>query len=310
MRRESQQVESAISHGEEVRNALVLVRNIVEGAESLDDMKVALERSRELESRSVRWLDDNLDTFPLCTTPPSIAKWLVAGTSNGVYAEHIIDGVTRHSKISWDGEKLLIHASRIDSPHPDAFILEFERVKCLAERSRYIVFLDLAWSGANPTRVCIEVDGESGRGERFVTLCTGERGPSYLGMGFNIGTADKGTLTSQKFREVPDGKLADMIIETRQCMKSVEIGMVGSGDIWQCDYTFNSVRQSEGTISQFCIYLQEHLIPVNTIFGSVVSGLRGVILAAAHYPISEVKILDCGIIIPMKRKNISTHDDL
>ncbi|XP_050731554.1 tripartite motif containing 13-like isoform X3 [Eriocheir sinensis] len=149
------------------------------------------------------------------------------------------------------------------------------------------VFLDLSWLGCAPRRVHIHLSPDTPRGQQFILLCTGQRGPSYCGSRLfsvrNKGRPGEGV-------EGGDYKSND-----------------GKGDCVLLPGLDKSEYRSSGRAGVVWGY-RGGLFGITTrdcqdggvrshVFGEVVEGLHVVAEAAQHSDIKEVTVMDCGVVL-------------
>ncbi|XP_069954123.1 E3 ubiquitin-protein ligase TRIM13-like isoform X2 [Cherax quadricarinatus] len=160
----------------------------------------------------------------------------------------------------------------------------------ILEPSSTMAFLDLAWGGSTKGRVYIRLRADTGLGRQFMSLCTGNRGSSYLNTKlFRVGNKGwqgkcvKGG-DSKHNTQAAAPPLTDQL---EQYQRSRSAGTVCSP--WGL------------TTSQFIISTRSHThgCQWDYVFGKVVSGLDIVREAVNHMNILEVTVVDCGVVLAL-----------
>lgn len=161
-------------------------------------------------------------------------------------------------------------------------------------------FLDLGWSGLTIGRVIIRLCSDTPRGKQFVLLCTGQLGPSYLNTRL-FRVEDKGRFGERVFGgdyESNDGRGGASLLHPM----GTGYEQAGSeGDVWS--WTQESHRSAQFAIStkDFSVNGSARLICLTgypCVFGKVVKGLEVVKAAINHNSITEVSVVDCGVVLP------------
>ena len=154
------------------------------------------------------------------------------------------------------------------------------------------VFLDLAWPGSAPRRVVIQLSPDTPRGRQFVLLCTGQQGPCYpntrlykvMGKGWPGERVYGGDNQNNDLTEV-----AALLPQPNESeyRRSARAGAVWR--LWGC-------RGAQfGIITRDC--QDSRFSDFEGVFGEVVDGLEGVVAAAQHSPITDVTVVDCGVVL-------------
>ncbi|XP_050731553.1 uncharacterized protein LOC127006090 isoform X2 [Eriocheir sinensis] len=202
-----------------------------------------------------------------------------------VFAVHQVEGQRRHARISLEAGRPCLHALK-EHPLPrGAATLQVSQV--VPPSLPCTVFLDLSWLGCAPRRVHIHLSPDTPRGQQFILLCTGQRGPSYCGSRLfsvrNKGRPGEGV-------EGGDYKSND-----------------GKGDCVLLPGLDKSEYRSSGRAGVVWGY-RGGLFGITTrdcqdggvrshVFGEVVEGLHVVAEAAQHSDIKEVTVMDCGVVL-------------
>ena len=152
-----------------------------------------------------------------------------------------------------------------------------------------LVFLDLAWPGSAPRRVVIHLDRDTTRGRQFILLCTGQRGASYANTKmFTAGDDGCWRGVEGGDYEHNDGEGGAALLphlDSVQYQSSIQAGSVCG---WSSDL-------SKG--AQFIIITKVMESFTHYSFGKVVDGLEVVAAAYKHRPITEVTVVDCGVVL-------------
>ena len=152
-----------------------------------------------------------------------------------------------------------------------------------------LVFLDLAWPGSAPRRLLISLDRDTTLGQQFMLLCTGQRGACYANTKL-FEAEDYGVWRGVRGGdyEYNNGKGGAALLPDLNNIKYESSCQAGSVCGW-------SSGPSVG--AQFFI-ITEVMESINGCpFGQVVDGLEGVLAAHKHCPITEVTVVDCGVVL-------------
>ena len=150
------------------------------------------------------------------------------------------------------------------------------------------MFLDLNWDDCFQGRIYLRLFQNSQRGEQFLSLCSGERGPCYKGTCFYHSHNGFGKRIEGGDYECNNGSGGKAIIENldryeRQRCYVVK-GLVAG------------INKNKSASTLFTIYTED--LPgyiEDTGFGIVEEGLNVLKSAIKHSPIYDVLIEDCGI---------------
>lgn len=162
------------------------------------------------------------------------------------------------------------------------------------DASSTLAFLDLSWPGSLPQRVFIRLSPNTARGRQFVLLCTAELGPSYANTSA-IGVVNKGkpgeSLWGGDYDKSGGAAIVPGITRDGDYTRPVMAGAVSG--TWYDDKVKNARYGA-----RFCIAVRDkpgHEWP--TVFGQVESGLEVVTSAAKLLSISNITVVDCGIVL-------------
>ncbi|KAG0728600.1 Peptidyl-prolyl cis-trans isomerase CYP18-4 [Chionoecetes opilio] len=207
-----------------------------------------------------------------------------------VFAVHTTVGRSRQAKISLEDDRLYLHCLR-DQPLPRcAITLQLDEVAAAAPPCR--VFLELGWKGRPSRRVLIHLDTDTPMARQFLLLCTGQRGPSYNGSTlFAVGREGQpGEYVMGGDYEGKNGSGGAALLPDLDKGVYSESWMAGVVGGW-CD-------GGPALGAQFRIITKD--LPgrsVPCVIGKVEVGLDVVREAARHRPITEVTVVDCGVVV-------------
>ncbi|CAL4198343.1 unnamed protein product [Meganyctiphanes norvegica] len=210
-----------------------------------------------------------------------------------VQDEIVTGGKRRAALLTLDGRWLHLHHLKDAPPPPHAITLPYNAIRDLVETGSGLCFLDLGWPGSTRGRLHVRLLGNTGRALQFIYLCTGEKGPSYAHTNFTA-LKNKGRHGEWLAGGDYDGKcaapLVDGLTEGGEYQKPKVAGLVGGV------YAKGSNRNG-----LFGIWVREEANPkpCDLGFAKVEHGLAVLKSAAGYSNIKEVKILDCGVVIPL-----------
>lgn len=209
-----------------------------------------------------------------------------------VFTAHKTEGQTRHAKIRLDGNRQYLHSLQDQTVPPGAAILQMDEVVPPAPPCQ--VFLDLVWPGSAPHRVVIRLSPNTSMGEQFVLLCTGQRGPCYRNTQLLdlLNKGQPGEWIVGGDYENNDGTGGTALLPHFDMSKYQDLAKAGavirafptSGIVSKWNTWF-------GITTRAC---ENGPIPA---FGDVVEGLEGLRAAAQHSPITEVTVVECGVVL-------------
>ncbi|XP_069193773.1 tripartite motif-containing protein 5-like [Procambarus clarkii] len=200
----------------------------------------------------------------------------------------------RSARITLQDGQLYLHPL-LRQPTPDhAHTLQESEVVGVLESSCTLAFLDLGWAGSTRGRVTIRLTPDTPLARQFVLLCTGQRGHTY-----------RNTKLLQVWRKGQPGECvgggdyesndgeggAPLLPDLQgQYRKSARAGAV------LARWSPESPRSA-----QFIIITRDRQDGVHwsCVFGDVVSGLDVVRAAVNHSDITEVTVVDCGVVLPL-----------
>ncbi|XP_069180694.1 peptidyl-prolyl cis-trans isomerase-like [Procambarus clarkii] len=200
----------------------------------------------------------------------------------------------RSARITLQDGQLYLHPLLRQPTPAHAHTIQESDVVGVLDPSCTLAFLDLGWAGSTRGRVTIRLTPDTPLARQFVLLCTAQRGHTFRNTKL-LGVGDKG-LPGEWVRggdyERNDGEGgASLLPDLRgQYRQSHQAGAVAS---WWPPGGPKS--------AQFAIITRDHQGggPWSYVFGDVVSGLDVVRAAVNHSDITEVTVVDCGVVLPL-----------
>nr|XP_045589026.1 tripartite motif-containing protein 59-like [Procambarus clarkii] len=204
------------------------------------------------------------------------------------------DGHRCFARITLQDGKLYLHPLLRQPTPAHAHTIQESEVVGMLEPSCTLAFLDLGWAGSTRGRVTIRLTPDTPLARQFVLLCTGQRAHTYRNTKL-LSVGDKGQ---------PGEYVAGGDYESND----------GEGGAQLLPNLSGSYRESrrEGTVrarcglegpksAQFIITTRELQRGTQwlKVFGDVVSGLDVVRAAVNHSDITEVTVVDCGVVLPL-----------
>ncbi|XP_069180707.1 uncharacterized protein [Procambarus clarkii] len=201
----------------------------------------------------------------------------------------------RSARITLQDGQLYLHPLLRQPTPAHAHTIQESDVVGVLDPSCTLAFLDLGWAGSTRGRVTIRLTPDTPVARQFVLLCTGQRGHTFRNTKL-LGVEYKGYpgeyVVGGEY-ESNDGKggaplLPDLRGRYRQS------GQAGAVRSWW--WPLEGPRSA-----QFAIATRDrqagHQWPY--VFGDVVSGLDVVRAAVNHSDITEVTVVDCGVVLPL-----------
>ncbi|XP_063855619.1 E3 ubiquitin-protein ligase TRIM56-like isoform X4 [Scylla paramamosain] len=156
------------------------------------------------------------------------------------------------------------------------------------------VFLDLAWPGSVARRVVVSLPKDTPRGRQFMLLCSGQRGACYANTRlFEVmDEGQPGECVVGGDYQTGDGRGGAALLPH---LDQGEYWLSGkAGAVWwwpwrddpACGAQFSIIARDRQRGSIWC-----------GVFGQVVRGLEVVQEAARHRPITEVTVVQCGVVL-------------
>ncbi|XP_069161036.1 uncharacterized protein [Procambarus clarkii] len=164
----------------------------------------------------------------------------------------------------------------------------------LIDPTASLVFLDLTWGGLDRGRVYIRLDPDNGLAKQFLLLCSGERGPSYIGARmievYNKGKPGERICGGDHHTSSGDGgaRLVPGVQVGPEYRRTPSAGTV------RAEYGPGSNKSA-----QFCVFTKEADWKISFAFGQVEHGLKVVKAAVKHPNIKEVTVAHCGLVLPL-----------
>ncbi|XP_069176992.1 uncharacterized protein [Procambarus clarkii] len=204
----------------------------------------------------------------------------------------------RSARITLQDGQLYLHSLlRQPTPahaHTHTHTLQESEVVGVLEPSCTLAFLDLGWAGSTRGRVTIRLTPDTPLARQFVLLCTGQRDHTYRNTKLLQvwGKGQPGERVGGGDYESNDGEGGAPLLPFLQGQYR-ESGRAGA--VWS-RYVLGGPRSA-----QFAIITRDlqggHQWPY--VFGDVVSGLDVVRAAVNHSDITEVTVVDCGVVLPL-----------
>ncbi|XP_069189657.1 uncharacterized protein [Procambarus clarkii] len=200
----------------------------------------------------------------------------------------------RSARITLQDGQLYLHSLPRQPTPAHAHTLQESEVVGMLDPSCTLVFLDLGWAGSTRGRVTIRLTPDTPLARQFVLLCTGQRGHTYRNTKL-LRVVDKGQ-PGERVRggdyESNDGKggapmLPDLQGRYRRSGQAGAVRALGGLEGPRC--------------AQFVITTRDlpDGVQWSNVFGDVVSGLDVVRAAVNHSDITEVIVVDCGVVLPL-----------
>lgn len=241
--------------------------------------------------KKVQWVTNILSVEELRPLSKVMKTLLDAGRVMGVQ-EH--QGHARSARMTLHNNKLHLHVLH-DHPTPDnTYTLEHSCLMKLVDYSCAQVFLDFGWEGEMRGRVYIELNPDTGLARQFLMLCTGERGFSYHSTRLlevvKQGHPGDYVCGGDYEKDTGDGgaPLLPGLQEDHDYERLAKSGLVGTL------FTPGSPH-----CAQFYICIRDEDSSYGFTFGEVVSGLEVVKAATKLKNIADVKVVDCGVVLPL-----------
>ncbi|XP_069191086.1 tripartite motif-containing protein 59 [Procambarus clarkii] len=198
----------------------------------------------------------------------------------------------RSARITLQDGQLYLHPLLHQPTPAHAHTLQESEVVGVLDPSCTLAFLDLGWAGSTRGRVTIRLTPDTPLARQFVLLCTGQRGHTYRNTKL-LRVWDKGQPGERVVGgdyESNDGHGGAPLLSDLQGQYR-ESGRAGVVRSWR-----------EATMTaQFGITTRDRQDSCQWlyVFGDVVSGLDVVRAAVNHSDITEVTVVDCGVVLPL-----------
>ncbi|KAK8392046.1 hypothetical protein O3P69_017573 [Scylla paramamosain] len=204
---------------------------------------------------------------------------------------------SRRARLSLREGLVHLHAleDQTESTPAPTHLIPHEALVHLLDYTSSLVFLTLAWAGAEGGTVYIRLTPDTELARQFLLLCSGETGPSYRHSRL-LGVWNKGTefeMVGGGDYDRNDGHGGAPIVENLRPRRE-----------YQRPALAGTVRAMHGPVSsksaQFSISTQDCASREwHWAFGRVEKGLDVVRAAANHTAIKEVTVVDCGVVVPL-----------
>ncbi|XP_069158971.1 peptidyl-prolyl cis-trans isomerase-like [Procambarus clarkii] len=200
----------------------------------------------------------------------------------------------RSAMITLQDGQLYLHPLLRQPTPAHAHTLQKSEVVGVLEPSCTLAFLDLGWAGSTRGRVTIRLTPDTPLARQFVLLCTGQRGHTYRNTKLlEVWHKGKpGEWVRGGDYERNDGEGGAPLLPHLQGQYR-ESGRAGA--------VFSLYRPWGPRSAQFVIITRDCQDggQFTDVFGDVVSGLDVVRAAVNHSDITEVTVVDCGVVLPL-----------
>ncbi|XP_063856642.1 uncharacterized protein LOC135098295 isoform X2 [Scylla paramamosain] len=208
-----------------------------------------------------------------------------------VFAVHDVEGQTRQARISLEDGSLYLHSLQAQALPNFTATLQMGEVVPAAPPCE--VFLDLVWSGSAARRVVVSLPQDTPRGRQFMLLCSGQRGACYANTRlFNVmSEGQPGECVVGGDYQTGDGRGGAALLPH-----------LGQGDYWEsgkAGAVWWPWRGGPACGAHFGITTRgvQRGRVWRGVFGQVVRGLEVVQEAAQHRPVTEVIVVQCGVVL-------------
>ncbi|XP_069176568.1 peptidyl-prolyl cis-trans isomerase-like [Procambarus clarkii] len=200
----------------------------------------------------------------------------------------------RSARITLQDGQLYLHPLLRQPTPADAHALQESEVVGVLDPSCTLAFLDLGWAGSTRGRVTIRLTPDTPLARQFVLLCTGQRGHTYRNTKL-LEVWDKGQPREYVVGgdyESNDGEGGAPLLPNLygQYRGSSRAGTVlawgGPGGPRSAQFIITTMDRQDGR-------------QWTDVFGDVVGGLDVVRAAVNHSDITEVTVVDCGVVLPL-----------
>ncbi|XP_069181310.1 uncharacterized protein [Procambarus clarkii] len=200
----------------------------------------------------------------------------------------------RSARITLQDGLLYLHPLLRQPMPAHAHTLQESEVVGVLESSCTLAFLDLGWAGSTRGRVTIRLTPDTPLARQFVLLCTGQRGHTYRNTKLLqvMAKGQPGEYVEGGDYESNDGKggaplLSDLQGQYRRSAWAGAVWAMGGQEGPRCAQFVITTRDCQGDYQW------------SWVFGDVVSGLDVVRAAVNHSDITEVTVVDCGVVLPL-----------
>ncbi|XP_045610529.2 uncharacterized protein [Procambarus clarkii] len=199
----------------------------------------------------------------------------------------------RSARITLQNGQLYLHPLLRQPTPAHAHTLQESEVVAVLDPSCTLAFLDLGWAGSTRGRVTIRLTPDTPLARQFVLLCTGQRGPSYLNTKLLWVRAKgrSGECVDGGDYESNDGEGGAPLLPNLEGRYPAS-GRAGAvwcrwlDSVWSAQFAITTRDRRGGR-------------QWSHVFGEVESGLGVVRAAVNHSDITEVTVVDCGVVLPL-----------
>ncbi|XP_069180684.1 uncharacterized protein [Procambarus clarkii] len=293
------------TQGEEGKTQLQAMLGSLDTVNTAQEVDTTIDTADECSMKVEDWLQKCQELFPDVNTVHTSVKveglrrmrepvksLVEAGRVVAVQEDQ--DG-RRSARITLQDGQLYLHPLLRQPTPAHAHTIQESDVVGVLDPSCTLAFLDLGWAGSTRGRVTIRLTPDTPLARQFVLLCTGQRGHTYhntklLRVG---GKGQPGVCVRGGDYESNDGEGGASLLPDLQGQyrESRQAGAVGSW--WPLPGGLRS--------AQFFIATRDRQAGLQwpRVFGDVVSGLDVVRAAVNHSDITEVTVVDCGVVLPL-----------
>ncbi|XP_045619257.2 E3 ubiquitin-protein ligase TRIM69 isoform X1 [Procambarus clarkii] len=198
------------------------------------------------------------------------------------------------ARITLQDGQLYLHPLLRQPTPAHAHTLQESEVVGVLDPSCTLAFLDLGWAGSTRGRVTIRLTPDTPLARQFVLLCTGQRGHTFRNtkLLWVMDKGEPGEWVVGGDYESNDGEGGAPLLPNLQGQYRGS-GRAGAVSSWWAP--------GSPTSAQFTIITRDHQDGPQWlwVFGDVVSGLDVVRAAVNHSDITEVTVVDCGVVLPL-----------
>ncbi|KAK3888688.1 hypothetical protein Pcinc_007255 [Petrolisthes cinctipes] len=265
-----------VTTSKKVRDVTKMALMMVDGEAGATEHTIQLSDFTLPLMDKVRFLLKCIKFEELKKMKPDIRKKVEAGEVFGIQENQ---NDFNYSRLSLDNGRLLLHCLQNQPPPHVAITLPMsEIIKTLNPKST-ITFLDMAWEGLTRGRVYIRVNEDTTEARQFVGLCTGQPGSSFLNTRLN--------------RVVGKGEPKECVFGGNYNFNDNRI-WDSNGGVGRVSFISNSEKSG-----QFCISTNRGYWYLGAVIGRVESGLEVVKAAVQLNDITQVTVVDCGVVVPL-----------
>ncbi|XP_042221997.1 uncharacterized protein LOC121866410 [Homarus americanus] len=303
---EQDRVKQTLTEGEQLQCQLSAAKVYLSDATTLDEVNNAVTGTGSFKQCYEQWTCDSTSRLMSHNNRNNFLKWvmmMVSGSDvkegvhggRAIYLVQEVEGNTLAAPLTLHHGRLHLHALISKQPPEDAVILPYSRVRNLVDASSALTFLQLAWGSNTGNHVYIRMSGNTKRGQNFLLLCTGERGPSYSGSHLTLAhwLGRCGEYVEGGDYENDNGTggapLLDDLEYDGELKQPITCGVVSARS--------RSIKSA----SMFKIYTKDSPGYFDKgVFGSVEIGMNVMREVVMQKKITTVEVWDCGVVIPFE----------